>query len=333
MLEKMQSSASEFWIKNIKLEGDLILSPMDGVTDQPFRSMVRRLGSAMCVTEFINALDVINHRPGLSKKMAFLESDRPVFIQLFDDDPDRLVDAAVRVLDQVNPDGFDINMGCPSKSVSSRGAGAALLKSPLVIAKIFDRMAKTLQVPVSGKIRLGWDANSLNYLEVARIIEDNGGAMIAVHGRTKEQGYEGDADWDAIAQVKQAVKIPVIGNGDVSTVSDIQKIKLLTNCDAVMIGRAALANPWIFSRKDREEVETPQVYSWIIDHLSSMVAFYGERGVMLFRKFIKTYLRLYTIPRSRISKLLVINSYSDLISGLHDLFNDFPNPDFVKLRS
>lgn len=317
------SPEMEIFIKEVKLDGDLVLAPMDGITDQPFRSLIRGLGSAMCVTEFINALDVIKEKPDLEKKLSFLDKDRPVFVQLFDDDPDRLVEAALRIYDRVQPDGFDINMGCPSKSVSSRGAGAALLKSPWVIAKIFDRMTKNLHVPITGKIRLGWDSKSLNFLETASIIEDNGGAMVTVHGRTKEQGYTGSADWDAIAEVKQKLEIPVFGNGDVCTVADISRIKDHTRCDAIMIGRAALENPWIFQYKDRSQVSANIIYDFVLEHLSASYQFYGDRGVILFRKFIKTYLTPFKIPKSRISKLMVITSYPDLVVKLKELFTDF----------
>jgi nifR3 family TIM-barrel protein len=183
-------------------------------------------------------------------------------------------------------------MGCSVRKVSTRGSGAALLKDPAKIGRIFARLTKAVSVPVTGKIRLGWDSNSLNYLEVAKIMEDNGAALVAVHGRTKDQGYKGHANWDAIAEIKQAVSIPVIGNGDVRTVADIDRIKQHTNCDAVMIARAAIGNPWIFQRKDIERVTLAEKSALIQRHLDLMLDFYGEeRGLVLFRKHIIKYIR------------------------------------------
>jgi len=287
------SQTPTFWVQNLPVYGDLILSPMDGYSDLPFRGLARRLGSAMSYTEFINAIDVLFGHPHLEQRLTFLESERPVVFQIFDDDPDRLVQAAHK-LRKRNPDVIDVNMGCSARSVSGRGAGAGLLRAPEKIAQIFNRQTRELDIPITGKIRLGWDDASRNYLQVARIIEDNGGQMIAVHGRTKKQGYTGLADWDAIAEVRQAVSIPVIANGDVKTVADIDRIKAHTGCNAVMIARAAIGNPWIFSRLDRERVPVATLRETMLIHLSSMLEFYGpDRGLVLFRKYAARYLSPY----------------------------------------
>ncbi len=287
------SQTPTFWVQNLPVYGDLILSPMDGYSDLPFRGLARRLGSAMSYTEFINAIDVLFGHPHLEQRLTFLESERPVVFQIFDDDPDRLVQAAHK-LRKRNPDVIDVNMGCSARSVSGRGAGAGLLRAPEKIAQIFNRLTRELDIPITGKIRLGWDDASRNYLQVARIIEDNGGQMIAVHGRTKKQGYTGLADWDAIAEVRQAVSIPVIANGDVKTVADIDRIKAHTGCNAVMIARAAIGNPWIFSRLDRERVPVATLRETMLIHLSSMLEFYGpDRGLVLFRKYAARYLSPY----------------------------------------
>lgn len=283
-------NAPNFWVGNIPVYGDLILSPMDGYSDLPFRSLARRLGSAMSYTEFINAIDVLQGHPHLERKLIFLESERPVVYQVFDDDPDRLIKAVLKLRPR-NPDIIDINMGCSARCVSGRGAGAGLLRTPGKIAKIFDRLSKEVDLPITGKIRLGWDDTSLNYLETARIIEENGGKLIAVHGRTKMQGYTGSADWDAIAAVRQVVSIPVIANGDVKTVADIEKIKGQTGCSAVMIARAAIGNPWIFARLDREQVPPDLLRDTMLQHLDSMRSFYGpESGLVFFRKYAARYL-------------------------------------------
>jgi tRNA-dihydrouridine synthase len=165
-------------------------------------------------------------------------------------------------------------------------------------------MTQNFQLPITGKIRLGWDQDHLNYLEVAHIIQENGGAMIAVHGRTRKQAYRGRARWEPIQEIKQALDIPVIGNGDVHTVADIEAIQWMTGCDAVMIGRAAVSNPWIFSRLDRDEVPLPIVQKTIFSHLEKMLSFYGDRGVITFRKYLKAYLAPYELPREELLTLL-----------------------------
>ncbi len=286
-----------FWVKDIPVFGDVILSPMDGYSDMPFRSLARRLGSAMSYTEFINAIDVLNGHPFLEQKLRFLESERPVVFQVFDDDPDRLVKAVLKLVPR-HPDIIDINMGCSARTVSARGAGAGLLRTPEKIAQIFSRLSRALEIPVTGKIRLGWDDASRNYLQIARIIEDNGGQLLAVHGRTKLQGYTGEADWDAIAEVRQAVSIPVIANGDVKTVADIERVKSHTHCHGVMIARAAIGNPWIFSRLDRENVPPDLLRETMLEHLESMRSFYGaEHGLVFFRKHVSRYLTPYRLGR------------------------------------
>jgi nifR3 family TIM-barrel protein len=293
-----------FTIGNVPIFGDLILAPMDGITDMPFRGLCRRLGSAMTVTEFINALDVIEGNPRYHKRLAFEPYQRPLSLQILGDQPERMLTATERLVERVHPDIIDINIGCQSKNVTARGAGAALMRTPEKIARIFQLMTDRFDIPITGKIRLGWDKDHLNYLEVAKVIEDNGGAMVAVHGRTRKQAYRGSADWEPIREVKKALSIPVVGNGDVQNTADIEEIKQYTGCDAVMIGRAAVANPWIFSRLDREEVPDQIVKETIFNHLDAMVDFYGERGVITFRKFLKAYLKPFDLSPDPLLALL-----------------------------
>ena len=268
-----------FWVRDIPIHGDLILSPMDGYSAWPFRSLCRELGSSMSYTEFVNVRDILA-RPGyVLPKMQFQENERPVAIQIYGDDPDDFLEAALEV-QELGPDIIDINMGCPAKGIANRGAGVGLMRTPLKIARIFRKLTSALEVPVTGKIRLGWDDDCLTYKLVARIIEEEGGQLLAVHGRTKIQAYGGEADWDAIAEVVQSVSIPVIGNGDINEVNDIQRMKDHTGCTAVMIGRAAIQNPWIFSRLDREQVSPQQVKETMLVHLDRNLEFYGpERGL------------------------------------------------------
>jgi nifR3 family TIM-barrel protein len=295
----MSDISPTFKVRDIPIYGDLILSPMDGYSDYPFRSLARELGSAMSYTEFVNAIDVVYRHPFIEKKLYFTEAERPIVYQIYDDDPERILKAALKVR-QNNPDIIDINMGCSAKSVSNRGAGAGLLCAPEKIGMIFSKLTKALDIPVTGKIRLGWDDLSLNYLLVARIIEENGGQLLAVHARTKAQSYGGTANWDAIAEIKQKLSIPVIGNGDVRSVADIEKMKMHTKCDGVMIGRASIGNPWIFSRLDRDNVPIETVRKTIQNHLARCLEFYGpERGLVIFRKFAKRYLNPYHLSRDQ----------------------------------
>ncbi len=263
---------------------------MDGYSDLPFRLLCRRHGSAMSYTEFV-AVEAILHGAKKSLQMlAFDPAEQPqMTFQIFGADEEKIV-AAARKCEQLGAGIVDLNMGCSVPNVSGRGAGAGLLRDPAKIGRIFNAMSKALRIPVTGKIRLGWDAASLNHLEVARILEDNGAALIAVHGRTKDQKYGGQANWDAIAEVKQAVKIPVIGNGDARTVEDIARMKAHTGCDAVMIARAAIGNPWIFARQNRGDVTLREVIALMREHLDMNLRHYGDYGLILFRKYAARYI-------------------------------------------
>ena len=308
-----------FHVGPVPVYGDLILSPMDGFSDLPFRLMCRELGSAMSYTEFINALDILNEHPHIEQKFAYLPEERPVVFQIFDNGVERLLEAALR-LQERQPDVIDINLGCSDRSVSGRGAGAGLLRTPLKVARIFKTLSSSLDVPVTGKIRLGWDEDCRNYLLIARIIEQNGGAALAVHGRTKSQGYGGKADWDAIAEIKAALSIPVIGNGDVRKVADIERMKVHTRCDAVMIGRGAIGNPWIFSGLDRDQVPLEQVRFTMLRHLERMLEFYeGDYGLVLFRKHASRYLSPLPLTRSQRKRLFEAKQPQDFSEILDSL--------------
>jgi tRNA-dihydrouridine synthase B len=292
-----------FHVGDIPIYGESILSPMDGVSDWPFRSLCRRLGSAMSYTEFVRAEDVLQERASVFKKLTFDESERPVAFQIYGDDSDEIVEAALRIR-RLEPDTIDLNMGCPAKSVANRGAGVGMMRTPLKIARTIRKLAAALDIPVTGKMRIGW-RDCQSYKLVARIVEEEGGAAIAIHGRTKEQGYGGVADWDAIAEVKVAVKIPVIGNGDVRTVADIKRMQAYTGCEAVMVGRGAMANPWIFSGRDRNQVPPEEVRAFMREHLKRNIEFYGEEdGQRLFRKYVAQYLMMKNLTREERRNIL-----------------------------
>lgn len=311
-----------FFIGNVPIYGDLILAPMDGFTDQPFRGLCRQLGSAMSVTEFINALDVLEDHPRYHHRLAFETFHRPLSLQLLGDQPEQIVQAALQLIPDVQPDIIDINLGCQSKNVTSRGAGAALMKTPEKIAAIFHLMTNQFDIPITGKIRLGWDDDHMNYLEVAQIIQANGGAMVTLHGRTRKQAYRGQARWEPIREIKKALQIPVIGSGDIQTVADIDHIKGMTGCDAVMIGRAAVGNPWLFSRLDREDVPLSLVQETCFNHLAEMLNFYGDRGVITFRKFLKAYLTPYNLTRETLLPLLKSQDPEFIRQYLGEIFSE-----------
>ncbi len=285
----------DFMIREIPIYGRFMLAPMDGYTDSPMRRLAKRFGSAICYSEFVNALDILHGHPHLNTLIAFAEEERPFAYQIYDDNPERFLLAAQKLV-QKEPDIIDINIGCSAKNVSNRGAGAGLLKTPEKIAQIASLLVKSLNVPITAKIRLGWDDDSLNYIEVAHILEDCGISLITVHGRTRRQEYGGNANWQAIAEVKAAVKVPVIGNGDIKTYADGLRLMAESGCDAVMVGRAAIGNPWIFANSDRSLVSKEEVFSVLSWHLSETVALYGPNvAVPMFRKHLGRYLQGYLV--------------------------------------
>lgn len=288
---------------------------MNGFSDWPFRFSCSKLGSAMSYTEFVRADFIVNAFEHMLPRLTYLEAERPVVFQIYGDDPDELLKAALRV-QTLSPDMIDINLGCPAESVTTLGAGVSLMRTPLKVAHIFHKLSTGLNVPVTGKIRLGWD-DCRNYRLIARVIEENGGAAIAVHSRTQEQGYGGKANWDAIAEVKQAARIPVIGNGDVKTVANIEEMKRYTGCDAVMIGRAAVGNPWIFARLERDQVSAEMVRQMVHQHLQRSMAFYGEyKGLILFRRHALQYLKFQKVPRAIRARIIAQKDAGNFLSLL-----------------
>ena len=222
-----------------------LLAPLAGITNLPFRLISRQFGCGLCFTEMISANGLIRESDKTIHYLATCPGDRPLGVQLFGSDPAIVAKAAVRVL-HLQPDCIDINMGCPVRKGIKTGSGAALMKNLPLAGRIITAAVKAVAVPVTVKIRSGWSPGSINAPEFARIAEDAGAAAVTVHGRTADQGFSGHADWEVIARVKQAVCIPVIGNGDIWQAKDAVRMLRETGCDAVMVGRGALGNPWIF---------------------------------------------------------------------------------------
>ena len=318
-MDDTQARHPFFYVRNIPICGDTILAPMDGYSDWPFRSICRALGSAMSYTEFVKVEKILSRSKEPAKRLYYEEAERPITFQIYGDDPDLILKAALLV-EKWKPDIIDINMGCPAKSIADRGAGVGMMPTPLKIARTFKRLTSTLKVPVTGKIRLGWDRDK-NYKLIARVVEENGGSLIAIHGRTKEQRYSGNADWDAIAEVKSLVNIPVTGSGDVRTVADIQRMKQHTNCDAVMIGRGAIANPWIFMGLERDQVPPELLKETVQEHLQKSIQFYGkEDGQRLFRKYAVQYLLLRTLDRDARKEILRERPTGEFLEILNQVY-------------
>lgn len=233
-------------IKSIPLVSPLILAPLAGYTDLPFRILCRQFGAGLCYTEMISCHGLVYQKEKTLEMTMTVPEERPVALQLFGADPVKMGQAAAIVSD-MPVDIIDINMGCPVRKVIKKGAGAALMKTPKTAAKIISEVCKNTTLPVTVKIRTGWNHDSIVAPEFAKMTEDNGASAIAVHGRTWSQGFGGQVDWQTISQVKKNVSIPVIGNGDVDTYDAAILAMEKTDCDGIMIGRAALGNPWVFT--------------------------------------------------------------------------------------
>lgn len=284
------STRPTFHVRDVAVYGDVILAPMARISDVPYRAVSQAFGSAMQYTEFVPAEALQGDWNPMWRRLDTRSGEFPVVFQIFGYEARQLLQAAQRI-EALGPHIIDVNMGCSVPKISERGAGVGMMPRPELVAETFRLLTTHLRVPVTGKIRLGWDDDQRNFLEIARIMEDNGAALIALHGRTRAQKYNFAADWDAIARLKQTVSVPVIGNGDVACAADIDRMRAHTGCDAVMVGRAAVGNPWIFARRDKVDVSPQDLVATIRRHLRESVAYYGERdGLALFQRHLRGYL-------------------------------------------
>lgn len=314
-------------IGNVTLENNLVLGPMAGVTDLPFRLLCKEQGAGLLCMEMVSAKGIYYNNKNTEQLLAIDEREHPVSLQLFGSDPEIMSEMAKKIEERPF-DILDINMGCPVPKVVNNGDGSALMKNPVLAGKIIEKTARAIKKPVTVKIRKGFDDAHINAVEMAKVAEASGAAAIAVHGRTREQYYSGRADWDIIRQVKEAVKIPVIGNGDILTPEDAIRIEEQTGCDGFMIARGAEGNPWIFAQilhyfKTGEHLPKPtaeEMVQMMLRHAKMQLAFKGDyTGIREIRKHAAWYTAGYPNAARLRSAINEVESYEQL----EELFGRF----------
>ncbi len=319
---------SKLTIGNVTLDNNVILAPMAGVTDLPFRLLCRQMGAGLVCMEMVSAKAIYYNNKNTENLMEIHPDEMPASLQLFGSDPDIIADMAKRIQDKPHAL-LDINMGCPVPKVVNNGEGSALMKNPKLVEEILTKLVKASAKPVTVKIRKGFDDTHVNAVEIAKIAEACGVAAVAVHGRTREQYYSGLADWEIIRQVKEAVQIPVIGNGDVDSPQKAEKLLNETGCDGVMIGRAAQGNPWIFrdtvAYLEQGVIPAPpdnaERRKVILEHARLQLQYKGEyTGVREMRK----HLSWYTVgmPHSAKFRQMIntMESMEELLAGVEQIF-------------
>ena len=315
-------------IGNVELENPYVLAPMAGVTDLPFRLLCREQGAGLLCMEMVSAKAIQYNNKNTKALLEIHPEERPVSLQLFGSDPDVISEIAKQI-EELPFAILDINMGCPVPKIVRNGEGSALMKNPKLVHEIVSKTAKAIQKPVTVKIRKGFDDTCINAVEIAKVIEDAGAAAVAVHGRTREQYYSGKADWDIIRQVKEAVSIPVIGNGDVTSGESALAMMRETGCDGVMIGRGSQGNPWIFSelleyektgvmpeRPGREEIK-----DMILRHARLQLDYKGEYlGIREMRKHVAWYTTGMPNSAKLRNEINAVESYEQLENLLTERF-------------
>lgn len=314
-------------IGDVSLKNNLILAPMAGVTDLPFRLLCKEQGAGLLCMEMVSAKAIYFNNKNTEELLTIDDREPPVSLQLFGSDPDIISEMAKKI--ENRPFSIlDINMGCPVPKVAGNGEGSALMKNPKLVEEIVSKTAKAIKKPVTVKIRKGFDDEHINAVEIARIAESAGAAAVAVHGRTREQYYSGKADWDIIRQVKEAVKIPVIGNGDVTSPEAARQLMETTGCDGIMIGRGAQGNPWIFRQilhwmetgKEESKPDLEEVKAMILRHARMLVEYKGAyTGIREMRKHVAWYTAGYPNSaklRARVNEIESLEALEHLIQGL-----------------
>lgn len=313
-------------IGNVNIENRIFLAPMAGVTDMPFRVLCKEQGCGLVYTEMVSAKGM-HYADEKSAQLTLLnEKEKPGAVQIFGSDPEIMAEVAAK-LNESDASIIDINMGCPAPKITKNGEGSALMKRPDLVAKIIRAVVCASKKPVTVKIRKGWDDSLVNAVEIAQIAEESGASAVAVHGRTREQYYSGKADWDIIKQVKRSLSIPVIGNGDVVGPSAAKHLLEETGCDAIMVGRGAQGNPWIFNQINKYLEEgiiisapTPeQKITTIIRHMNMLIDLKGERTAILeMRSHMAWYIKGLRDATYTKQKIFTMTDKDEIISMLQN---------------
>lgn len=307
-------------IGNIEIKNNVFLAPMAGVTDKPFRIICKEMGCGLVYSEMVSAKGMFYESKNTHKLLESDECERPLAVQIFGSDPKIMADMAKRIED-MPIDIIDVNMGCPAPKIVKNGEGSALMKTPELVGKIVKALVEGQKKPVTIKFRKGFDDSLINAVEIAKVAEANGASAVAVHGRTREQYYSGNADWDIIKSVKNAVNIPVIGNGDVDSPQKAKELLDYTGCDAIMIGRGAQGNPWIFKRtihyiKTGELLPEPTATEraeMALRHAKMLIEYKGEFiGVREMRRHLSDYTKGLPGASSMRGKINTAESYEQL---------------------
>ncbi|MEG1351369.1 MAG: tRNA dihydrouridine synthase DusB [Bacilli bacterium] len=315
-------------IGNVIIKNKTVLAPMAGICNSAYRKIIKEMGCGLIYAEMVSDKAVTYENKKTIEMLYMEEIERPIVQQIFGSDKESFVKAAMFIEKTMKPDIIDINMGCPVPKVAIRSqAGSALLKNPEKIKEIVSSVVKAVKTPVSVKIRSGWDENSINAVLVAKICEEAGASLICIHPRTRKQGYSGKADWNLIKQVKEAVKIPVIGNGDIKTAKDAKKMLEETGCDLVMIGRGVLGNPWLIKQinyylETNKELELPtykEIINMCLKHLNYLLRIKPEKVALLeIRTHVSWYLKGLNNSAVIKTKIYQSTSINDIIKILND---------------
>lgn len=330
-------------IGDVQIAGRVLMAPMTGITDLPFRQLASRLGAAYVATEMVAAAELARARPDVVRRAAVGAGLPLTVIQLVGGDPDKMAEGA-RMAEAAGADIIDLNLGCPAKEVTGAACGSALMRTPDLACRLMEATVKAVSRPVTVKMRLGWDENSLNAADLARRAEDIGVKAVTVHGRTRKQFYTGVADWNAVAEVKQAVSIPVVVNGDIITAEQAREALAQSGADALMLGRGVYGRPWLAAHLERAlldgtqlaEPEREERLAIVIEHLRASVDFYGlPLGLKMFRKHLGWYIEQAPWPedplerRAAKARLCRLDSPQEVEAALSELWR----PDMAHFRN